>query len=217
MGKAADKENRRKLSAAETKRLDKYTELKAGLCAEGYEERDMTVSLVFANVMAFVLTLPIIAVFVVLFFIKNIELAPAINERTILGVLLFLVLLAALVVLHELIHGLTWAVFAKNHWKAISFGFIAEYLTPYCTCGEPLKRGQYIIGALMPTILLGIVPSVIAIFTGSHFLLGIGSLMIMSGGGDLTIVLKLLLRKENGKQCVYVDHPYKVGLMVFER
>ena len=58
-------------------------------------------------------------------------------------VLIFLFCLL-LIFVHELIHGITWAVFAKKGRKAISFGFIPQYLTPYCTCNEPLKKGEYI-------------------------------------------------------------------------
>ena len=41
------------------------------------------------------------------------------------------------IVVHELIHGLTWACFAKNGWKSISFGVWWKVLTPYCHCNEP--------------------------------------------------------------------------------
>ena len=36
------------------------------------------------------------------------------------------------IVVHELIHGLTWACYAKSGWKSISFGVMWKMLTPYC-------------------------------------------------------------------------------------
>lgn len=217
MGKAAETESKRKLSKAEEKRKEKYEALKESIVAQGYEEKDLTISVVYANVMALVLTAPIIIAFLALFVVRNIEVMMNLGTRSLLSMVLSIVCVLALVVVHELIHGLTFSIFAKRHWKSISFGFIAEYMTPYCCCDEPLKRWQYVIGAIMPTVVLGILPLIAAVLTGSLFLLTVGALMTMSGGGDLTIVLKLLMRKENGRECLYVDHPYKVGLTVFEK
>ena len=42
------------------------------------------------------------------------------------------------IVVHELIHGLTWACYAKSGWKSISFGVMWKLLTPYCHCDEPM-------------------------------------------------------------------------------
>ena len=36
------------------------------------------------------------------------------------------------IALHELIHGLTWAIFIKERFQAIRFGVIWKYVTPYC-------------------------------------------------------------------------------------
>ncbi len=217
MGKAAKAESKRKLSKAEEERKIKLEELRSSLVSQGYEEKDLTISVVYANVMALVLTLPIVIIFLVLFTIRNIELMMNLGTRSIIDAVLSIVCVLVLVVVHELIHGATFAIFAKSHWKAISFGYIAEYMTPYCCCNEPLLKWQYALGAIMPTVLLGIIPLIIAVFTGSLFLFGVGALMTMAGGGDLTIVCKLLARKEGGRECIYLDHPYKVGLVCFER
>lgn len=107
--------------------------------------------------------------------------------------------------------------FCKKGRKAISFGFIPQYLTPYCTCNEPLKKGEYITGALMPTLLLGFLPAAGASVTGSAVLFCISAVMIFAGGGDLTIVLKLLRYKTESSEALYLDHPYQAGLVVFLR
>ena len=41
--------------------------------------------------------------------------------------------------------------------------------------------------------------------------------MILAGGGDLTILLKLLRYKSKKEEILYMDHPYECGLVVFER
>ena len=164
--------------------------------------------------MAFVLGLPIIILLLILFIYKN---QSGIYTFSIYGPVVFLIVFAVLVVVHELIHGLFWAIYAKNHLKSIEFGFMISSLTPYCCCKDMLTKSQYIVGGIMPTVLLGIVPAVISIFTGSLFWFIMGELMILAGGGDLTILLKLLRYKSKKEEILYMDHPYECGLVVFER
>ena len=204
----------RKLSKAEEKRKKLYEEKKKELLAQGYEEKDLTISVLRANVMAFVLGLPIIILLLILFIYKN---QSGLYTFSFYGPVVFLVVFAVLVVVHELIHGLFWAIYAKHHLKSIEFGFIVSSLTPYCGCKEMLTKSQYIIGGIMPTVILGIIPAIISIFTGSIFWFAMGELMILSGGGDMTILLKLLRYKSNKKEILYMDHPYECGLVVFER
>ncbi len=216
-----EKEQNRKLSKAERLRSEKFNKIKEELMEKGYESIDLTIGIVYANKMAFVLTLPVIIGFAVVFGFFNdidfIEFIQSLNFGNILYLLMFFAVFMGLIFAHELIHGITWAVFAKKHWKAISFGYIAEYMTSYCTCDEALKKNEYILGSLMPTIALGVIPTIIAIFTGSFGLFIIGALMIMSGGGDLTIILNLMKFQSKCEETLYIDHPYQVGLVAFIR
>jgi hypothetical protein len=123
----------------------------------------------------------------------------------------------ALVFVHEGLHGVTWALFAENGFKDIEFGLMKELLTPYCTCAAPLKKGQYILGALMPLIVLGLIPTAAGILSGSLFWTIIGLMMVLSAGGDMLIVLKLLLWKSGAAEQRFVDHPTLAGLAAFER
>ncbi|MGN1033653.1 MAG: DUF3267 domain-containing protein [Intestinibacter sp.] len=207
----------RKLTKAEEKRKKIYEEEKQKLINDGYIEKDLTISVVYANVMAFVLGLPIIIVLGILFFKYNFGNSEISFTFTIKESVVFLVSLAVLIVVHELIHGAFWAIFAKKHLKSIEFGFMAQYLTPYCCCKEVLTKGQYIIGGIMPTVILGIVPAVVAIFSGSWLVFFIGCIMILSGGGDMTILLKLIMYRSQKQEILYMDHPYECGLVVFER
>lgn len=129
----------------------------------------------------------------------------------------FLILFMILIVVHEIIHGLTWAIFAKGRLKAIAFGFIVQYFTPYCTCKEPLKKYQMILGAMMPTIVLGIFPGIAAAITGSAFLIYMACFMILGGGADIMISVRMLFYRSNTKDVLYYDHPYKIGSIIFEK
>ena len=117
--------------------------------------------------------------------------------------------------MHELIHGITWGFFAGR--SAIEYGIIWSMLTPYCTCSKPLTRGQYILGGLMPTLVLGTVLTAAACISGSLFWLFTAVIMILGGGGDFLIALKILLHKSKGKASLYYDHPYECGVVVFEK
>ena len=41
--------------------------------------------------------------------------------------------------------------------------------------------------------------------------------MILGGGGDLAIVLKMLRFKPDDADVLYLDHPYECGLVAFVR
>lgn len=212
MERRKNRKKERKLTAAEQMRKEMFLEKKAALEAEGFEAHDLTISAVYANVMAVVLALPILLVLWTVFVWKNGH--SSISSPMLLGVL---VLFFLLIVVHEAIHGLFWAIFAKNGWKSISFGIMRDSWTPYCTCQEELTRGQYAVGAVMPCVWLGILPAVTAILLGSLPLFWLGALMILAAGGDLTILYKLFLYGAQGKEVRYLDHPYEAGLVVFER
>lgn len=125
----------------------------------------------------------------------------------------FLVAVIVGIVVHELIHGITWACFAPSGWKSISFGVIWKMLTPYCHCNELLRPRPYIIGALMPLIVLGIIPAIICLISGSWFLLVWSIIFIAAASGD--IWMAWLLRKES-PDCTVLDHPSEAGFYVFD-
>ena len=92
-----------------------------------------------------------------------------------------------------------------------------QYLTPYCTCLVPLSRGQYIFGALMPMIVLGILPMIVGILTGSMPVLFMGIIMTVSAAGDIMIVWRLLTYRSQAETVVYIDHPTQAGGVIFEK
>lgn len=115
------------------------------------------------------------------------------------------------IVVHELLHGIGWACFAKNRFKSISFGINWKYFAPYCHCKEPLKVKHYRLGGALPLIILGIIPSIIAVITGSGFLLTFGILFTAAAGGD--IISLFMLRRFN-KDTLVFDHPDKMGFYI---
>lgn len=203
----------RKLSEAELKRKAEFDALTEKLVAEGYTPNHQIMGVFAANVLALVVVIPFAVALFVLYYVmgNRFSINSGWDNIIVLGVFL------VLIVIHELIHGITWASFVKGGWKSISFGFIAEYMTPYCSCNQPMKKGQVILGAFMPTLILGFLPCIVACFLGSSVLFAIGILMIFGGGGDLLIIFKLLLYKSPSKDVLFIDHPYELGTAVFEK
>lgn len=216
-GNRDQKELNRTLSEAEQKRLAAFEAQAESLKEQGYRRADLTVSIVKANVFAIVLLFPVMALGMWLFWLKNGALTGSLGVKSFGGLLLFVFVMAVLVVLHELIHGLSWSLFTPRRFGDIEFGFMKQYLTPYCTCLTPLTKGQYIFGALMPLVLLGILPMATGILMGSMPVLFMGIIMTVSAAGDIMIVWCLLTYRSQAETVVYMDHPTQAGGVIFEK
>ena len=208
--------NERKLTPAEQKRKEQFALVCEEMERQGYRKIDLTIGVVKANLLALIVMLPfaVLSGAVVLSRVSFLSMAELMSP---FDFLLFLLVMLLLTAVHEGIHALTCAMFAKDHWKSIRFGVIWKALTPYCTCAQPMKRGQYILGAAMPTLVLGIGLTAAAVLTGVFWVFILAIAMIFGGGGDFTIILKILLHRQRGKEAVYYDHPYEGGVVVFEK
>ena len=213
-GNRDEKEKKRELSEAEQRRLRKFEETADMMIHQGYSRVDLTVSIVKANLFALILLIPLYIGGIWLYALKN----GRQNSSFGLGSLgLFCLALVVLIVVHELIHGISWSLFAEHHWKDIEFGFMKQYLTPYCTCCVPLSRNQYIFGALMPLVLLGILPMIGGIVAGSMSALLMGIIMTSSAAGDILIAWKVLRYRSKAENITYMDHPTQAGGVIFEK
>ena len=208
-------EKNRKLSEKEQRRLAAFEATCERYLQQGYKRTDLTIGIVKANLVVLLIAIPVVAIGMLLFAWKNSMAAPPVPQRA----LLLAVLILVLIVVHELIHGITWSLFTERHFKDIEFGFMKEYLTPYCTCLVPLSMKQYLLGALMPGLLLGLIPTALGILLGSPLLFWTGIVMLLSAGGDLMIVMKLLtFKKQNESTEVLIyDHPTQAGSVIFEK
>ncbi len=214
LGNQDKKEKARELTEDEKKRLKDFEELADRMVQQGYCRVELTVSIIKANWFAILLLIPLFVVGGGLFYLKNRGLG---DERLISSLLIFFGAYLVLIVVHELIHGVSWSLFAEHHWKDIAFGFMKQYMTPYCSCRVPLSKGQYIFGALMPLILLGIVPMLVGILIGSWLITLLGIVMADAAAGDILIVWNLLKYRSEAKEIVYMDHPTQAGGVVFEK
>jgi len=190
---------------------------------DGYKKELLTFDLMKANLYAIFSIIPVLILYGVPFVLlwrntfSKVALKSFIHEFT-LGIwgnfVSILLVMTIGIIAHELIHGITWAMYTKNGFKSIKFGVLWKVLTPYCHCSEPLKVKHYITGAIMPAIILGFLPFVYSLFTGNALWLFFGIFFTMAAVGDFLIVN--LVRKENMNSLV-LDHPSEVGCYVFRK
>ncbi len=120
----------------------------------------------------------------------------------------FIPVIIAGVIIHEILHGIGWSLYLHNGFKSIKFGFNWKFLSPYCHCREPLKVWQYIVGAALPLIILGILPAFIGILLGNSSILFFGVIFTWVAGGD---IISLLMLSKLDKDIYIYDHPDKLG------
>ena len=204
----------RELTEKEQKRIERLKVIEEELKKEGYEKTDLTVSILKANILALVTAAPFVIFFFVLFILRGDN--KWFDYETITENVIVLVAFIISIPIHELIHGITFSLFSKNGWKDIDFGVVWSSLTPYCTCATPVSKKGYYLSILMPCIILGIIPSIIAVITGYYSILLYGLIMILAAGGDLLIAW-LIFKNKTKNECIYLDHPTDCGVLKFEK
>ena len=210
------------LTEAEKKRQAAFEEKEKKLLEKGYERKDIQISVLTANFVGILLTLPFVAAIVAGYILRNgmFDYHKVLDENPVMYFVGIGVIIAAslvLTVLHEKIHGWFWTIGAENGKKDIEFGFQKETLTPYCTCTSPLTKSMYILGSMMPMTILGVVLGIVSIFINNFVLLAVSAIQIIGGAGDILISTMLLFHKTKGKDIVLLDHPTKIGLVSFEK
>ena len=201
----------RTLTKAESIRLKQFALTAAEFEQQGYKQENVTTSAGKANTLGILIgglvSLPFAIAFHFMVGYNNHDVIP-------LYLILFPVALMAAIIIHELLHGLGWSFFAKDRFKSIAFGVVWSALMPYCTCKDALRKGGYIVGLLMPLVVLGIIPAVVSCFIGGFYLNCFAIFMIISAGGDL-LVMWLILRTRFEGDVYFVDHPTQIGLVAF--
>ena len=107
------------------------------------------------------------------------------------GIIIFIISIP----IHEVFHAIFFAPFQKRGFKSIKIG--RNHIAFYCETKEPIKVKHYIIGLMAPTVLLGIVPAIIAIAIGNIYLLFVGWIMTTLGAWDFMILLFVMKYSRN--------------------
>ncbi len=174
---------------------------------EGYIMEKRTVSILAANIWALVV---MVAMGFVGFVLIYKFYAPLRYSLYMSGPLILAFLLG--IVVHELIHGLTWMWVTHSSFKYLRFGLMTGAV--YCHIDVPMRKRAYVAGALMPLILLGLLPYLVSFFIGSLWLMLFGTLLSSAAMGDVMIVW--VIRHESPDTLVY-DHPSEAGCLVYRK
>ncbi len=174
-------------------------------------EKDFSISFAKATILGILLPLPIaIVIFqIYLYFWGPGFIIVFMRSESFFFVTLFFIIIGS--IFHEAIHGLTWAYFGKKPLRSIRYGIHWKSLSPYAHCPEPIDVRAYRIGGLMPYLIEGLLPSLIALVIGSGWLMFFGLIFTMGAGGDL-LILWIIRNIEIGT--LIQDHPTRVGCSV---
>jgi hypothetical protein len=174
-------------------------------------EKDISISFAKATTLGIFFPLPIAIAFSQLF-IRFWGLEAIVNPIKEQAFLLFLMItIIAGSIVHELIHGISWMYFGKKSIKSIRYGMHWKSLSPYAHCSEPINARAYRIGCVMPYLVEGLLPSILAVITGSGWLLMFGLVFTLGAGGDLLVLW--IIRKVQPALLVR-DHQTRVGCSV---
>ena len=119
-----------------------------------------------------------------------------------------LALMAAGILIHELLHAAGFLLFGRAQRDQVRIGFQRRTLTPFASCRAPVTAAAYRASALLPAAVLGGIPLLAAWITGSAALLLFGWVMLALAGGDVAAVWAM--RAVPGPTLV-LDHPELVG------
>ena len=195
-------------------KINKKYELFDALCQEmeekDYRMQDKTFSAKEAGTQGMLLPIPFIVLVVIGYFWRWGADASPLWE---INFLLFLILFIVSIPIHALIHGLTWANYAKKKMKSITFGFNVKELMPYCHCKEALEAKAYKIGVLAPVVVLGGGYFFLSLLFPNTELILLSAFNIFMAAGDLMIFWSARSIHEG----LVIDHPELPGFVVFTK
>jgi hypothetical protein len=173
------------------------------------KKRDLSISMARANILVMFISIPVIVLQFAAFSLFH---GAKKLEPTWSPVFLFVLILLG-VVIHELIHGISWILFGHKPFSAIKFGFQWNTFTPYAHLKEPVEVNAYRIGAFMPGFVLGILTYILSLLLGDGNLFWFSLFHTSASGGDW-LVLWLIRKVKAGIQVE--DHPTNAGCYVLE-
>ena len=172
-------------------------------------KRDLSISMVRANVVVIFISIPIVIVQLALFIMIH----GAEQLQVTWNILVVILVVFLSVVLHELIHGITWMILGRKPLSAIKFGFQWRTITPYAHLKEPAEVNAYRIGGFMPGFILGICPYILSLVLGDSNLFWFGLAHTAAAGGDW-LILWLIRNVKPGM--LVEDHSTNAGCYVLE-
>jgi hypothetical protein len=195
--------------------MDKHSEnfekIKAQLHEQGYHEKDVTITSGKAMISGVFYSLPFVIIFGLLYRFLLIERAYLLEVSGLSFYIIFMVIIAISVVIHELLHGVGWAAASGKGWSVVRFNINA--MMPSCACKVALEKKSYLVGVLTPFVVLGL-GSVFFVFIYPGTVSFLTMLVnFISAGADLIIARNVLKERD----VLIADHPKEAGYVAFYR
>ena len=112
------------------------------------------------------------------------------------------------IVIHELIHGLTWKLAGRLNWDAIEFGFMWQAFAPYAHAKGAMTAGAYRLGTIMPGLLTGLLPVLVGTIWALPVWAGYGAFFLSAAAGDILVYLRML---PVDRSRMVIDSPTDIG------
>ncbi len=137
----------------------------------------------------------------------------------IIGPILFIFSFLLFIVVHELLHGLSFIVFNKNKAKELKYGIVIKSGLAYCISTVPVRVGPGRLSLMMPVYVICLPLYLFAMISGDIWLV-IVSVMFLSGStGDFYYMWKL--RNTNKDLYMFEEMPtksgYEIGYLLYKK
>jgi hypothetical protein len=178
---------------------------------EDYQQNEIKPNGIVANILGFVIFIILAPLFGFIYYqiwgTFGFEFVDIPVMQRIINSLIVISILVAFLLVHEMIHGIYWSKYTDA-----KINVILKSLYRVCYCDEPIKIKNYIIGLIMPAVILGMIPLIIGMIIGNIIVFGFGILFIVVGADDFMVIY--LLRKENKNNWVK-DMDKTIGFIVY--
>lgn len=104
--------------------------------------------------------------------------------------------------LHEILHGIGFAIFKEVNKKNIVFGMALEKGVFYCMCKQKISKKVILTSLLFPVTIIGLITLIIGIMIHSYYLVVLSILNIAGAVGDLVMIV-FFLKADN--DIIYLD------------
>lgn len=118
--------------------------------------------------------------------------------------IIFLLLYFAL---HEICHGIGYAIFAKDK-KNIKFGAILEKGVFYAMCQEEISRAGIIVSLIFPILILTLIPLPFALYYKNSLILFLSITNLIGAIGDI-LLINLVIKLP--RSITYIDYDNNIG------
>ena len=95
-------------------------------------------------------------------------------------------------IIHELLHGIGFAIFKEVKLKNITLGMFIEKGVLYCMCKQKISKKVILTSLLFPITIIGFITLVIGMIINNYELVMLSILNIISSIGDIVMIIYFL-------------------------